>query len=242
MKNGSSPLARGLRIGEVGGAAASRIIPARARFTSQPWRSCIDSPDHPRSRGVYSTVMPAGSLRQGSSPLARGLPEILHSRHECSRIIPARAGFTAQSGSRPAPRRDHPRSRGVYISGSVHLNRSTGSSPLARGLPVQHPYNHSRRGIIPARAGFTLPHHPGTWSVGDHPRSRGVYPSVQADCNDPAGSSPLARGLLQDLGLAPEKTGIIPARAGFTCWPPKLASSSGDHPRSRGVYPVVSPA
>ena len=55
------------------------------------------------------------------------------------------------------------------------------------------------------------------------------------------GSSPLARGLRFPESLTLTRGGIIPARAGFTrpwrrcrsCWP--------DHPRSRGVYPFLSP-
>ena len=55
------------------------------------------------------------------------------------------------------------------------------------------------------------------------------------------GSSPLARGL-QDLSDAfYPRTGIIPARAGFTDSPPRRPCSTTDHPRSRGVYsaPVI---
>ena len=51
-----------------------------------------------------------------------------------------------------------------------------------------------------------------------------------------AGSSPLARGLLDGLGLVGDRPRIIPARAGFTNgmrWPHDW---SADHPRSRGVY------
>ena len=70
---------------------------------------------------------------------------------------------------------DHPRSRGVYQSGAVLSDHLSGSSPLARGLPVDVDGDQRRRGIIPARAGFTL----NAWNMiflqPDHPRSRGVY-------------------------------------------------------------------
>ena len=53
---------------------------------------------------------------------------------------------------------------------------------------------------------------------------------------DAAGSSPLARGLLQQ-GLAPcARLGIIPARAGFTGGRGGAVGGVQDHPRSRGVY------
>ena len=91
---------------------------------------------------------------------------------------------------------DHPRSRGVYADGlliSVYVLR-----------------------IIPARAGFTGGRRrsgSGTW---DHPRSRGVYGILPALSRTEYGSSPLARGLQRNLGVALHRGGIIPARAGFT--------------------------
>ena len=71
----------------------------------------------------------------------------------------------------------------------------------------------------------------------DHPRSRGVYSTTSASVSSPAGSSPLARGLLgasvPPLHAGP---GIIPARAGFTETECSIQPERVDHPRSRGVY------
>ena len=50
------------------------------------------------------------------------------------------------------------------------------------------------------------------------------------------GSSPLARGLLDDAARAAHDARIIPARAGFTPLTRPDGRSGGDHPRSRGVY------
>ena len=50
-----------------------------------------------------------------------------------------------------------------------------GSSPLARGLPVGPDLVRGDRGIIPARAGFTLRETGAEKAASDHPRSRGVY-------------------------------------------------------------------
>ena len=76
--------------------------------------------------------------------------------------------------------------------------KKKGSSPLARGLPVLVVAQVDNDGIIPARAGFTRP----TWrpaaGPSDHPRSRGVYADIQHEFPDEEGSSPLARGLLQN--------------------------------------------
>ena len=72
------------------------------------------------------------------------------------------------------------------------------------------------RRIIPARAGVTLSLGGHDGSLGDHPRSRGVYCVLRSR----------AAGLIW----------IIPARAGFTTAASGVATSSWDHPRSRGVY------
>ena len=134
-----------------------------------------------------------------------------------ARIIPARAGFTAPSGSRTMRNSDHPRSRGVYVSKPTERELLAGSSPLARGLRVQADRARAPRRIIPARAGFTLIH-------GD-----------AISLNE--GSSPLARGLRGHEGRTEPLTRIIPARAGFTDPSSTREEAKTDHPRSRGVYP-----
>ena len=72
-----------------------------------------------------------------------------------NRIIPARAGFTAGSRHSGQDPRDHPRSRGVYDLDDLVTVEEEGSSPLARGLPVEVAVDCEVLGIIPARAGFT---------------------------------------------------------------------------------------
>ena len=193
--------------------------------------------DHPRSRGVYRS-------------------QLLQRSHN-QRIIPARAGFTSGALWGLPSCGDHPRSRGVYQAVAVRSASPTGSSPLARGLPIPLTAECGRGGIIPARAGFT-PSSVG-WSQrsGDHPRSRGVYRVVVLYLTPPRGSSPLARGLLQKMtmryltgggssplarglrglrGPSVGGLGIIPARAGFTKSRSRARRPCADHPRSRGVY------
>ena len=70
----------------------------------------------------------------------------------------------------------------------------------------------------------------------DHPRSRGVYASGAPTASHGDGSSPLARGLLDDVRPQPLGRGIIPARAGFTGGCTWAGGRARDHPRSRGVY------
>ena len=132
-----------------------------------------------------------------------------------------------------------------------------GSSPLARGLPDARLRCLCRRGIIPARAGFT----PATvWWLGsdrDHPRSRGVYgrggyvPPVPVwiiparagftGCDavhriEPW-DHPRSRGVYRNsVACVIEQPWIIPARAGFTSAAARAVTLRPDHPRSRGVY------
>ena len=172
----------------------------------------------------------------GSSPLARGLPGRGGGAAPGDRIIPARAGFTAERPSRRRGWRDHPRSRGVYRPAPTNSSSASGSSPLARGLPDQPPDPPGGVRIIPARAGFTLGRMGPDHGDRDHPRSRGVYCRCgrTRPCAD--GSSPLARGLLQGRSAPAAGIRIIPARAGFTRPETADRRPQGDHPRSRGVY------
>ena len=94
---GSSPLARGLPGSEKLVDAVDRIIPARAGFTVRTPRRSIPVPDHPRSRGVYTSEVDMAINNRGSSPLARGLPCLVRPDRHALGIIPARAGFTSSS-------------------------------------------------------------------------------------------------------------------------------------------------
>ena len=135
---------------------------------------------------------------------------------------------------------DHPRSRGVYCGLVAFFPGGAGSSPLARGLLARVSLLLLDHGIIPARAGFTKggADKDGKWK--DHPRSRGVYYDKSAGIDAPPGSSPLARGLPVGFWYLPVMNGIIPARAGFTCFQGFMTAPPADHPRSRGVYHVLS--
>ena len=116
---GSSPLARGLLAPGHPQRVRHRIIPARAGFTTPARGPALRLSDHPRSRGVYGYGPIRGTVDLGSSPLARGLPVRPCGEALADRIIPARAGFTGEVGVRAVHFRDHPRSRGVYITAST---------------------------------------------------------------------------------------------------------------------------
>ena len=136
--SGSSPLARGLPTRHTGFSTLIWIIPARAGFTIRR--------------------LPTRTHRRGSSPLARGLRSKVIRPPLCVGIIPARAGFTESHAHFVIAARDHPRSRGVYRRADRRAHVRPGSSPLARGLQRLSMVNAFRKGIIPARAGFTVCH------------------------------------------------------------------------------------
>ena len=177
-----------------------------------------------------------GPAPLGSSPLARGLQRPSTREKGEPRIIPARAGFTVYFHNLRFDGKDHPRSRGVYSRGCLDRHWRHGSSPLARGLPRTIAASERRSGIIPARAGFTCQGPRRTGRARDHPRSRGVYLRDKFTAPTLVGSSPLARGLREGDGVVSRRRGIIPARAGFTCFRFVAFRVSRDHPRSRGVY------
>ena len=233
---GSSPLARGLHRMELRRYIRPRIIPARAGFTCGVRADEGPFWDHPRSRGVYRVMDRETVLREGSSPLARGLPAWPDIDVAAGRIIPARAGFTSRRQDSSPPTRDHPRSRGVYYDHDFRPRRAYGSSPLARGLRQSRTSAQPPTRIIPARAGFTEEMRSVMRFSPDHPRSRGVYKRYSGTAFRASGSSPLARGLLfRGLQLADGER-IIPARAGFTRYDLQPEDKWRDHPRSRGVY------
>ena len=216
LLTGSSPLARGLQHRPEDGRTDTRIIPARAGFTSS-WRTQRGLiSDHPRSRGVYMSFVPVPIVQLGSSPLARGLRSRRPRRRRDPGIIPARAGVTIDPRRSLELVEDHPRSRGVYFLLRRAKAAARGSSPLARGLRPGRPGWQVPGRIIPARAGFTQRVGDLRRAVADHPRSRGVYGREWIEPYDARGSSPLARGLLSvNLRLSRLRR-IIPARAGFT--------------------------
>ena len=196
--------------------------------------------DHPRSRGVYWGNQVREPEIDGSSPLARGLLATTYCAEADLGIIPARAGFTHKHSSFVRKVSDHPRSRGVYTGNPVEARPELGSSPLARGLLAVATIMLRDVGIIPARAGFTRQRLILVIRAGDHPRSRGVYPTPVVSLLEIMGSSPLARGLRWHTAVNGQCSGIIPARAGFTETDHRSGRKSRDHPRSRGVYSFLT--
>ena len=172
---GSSPLARGPRahVGcEVDGAG---LIPARAGTTAGLGHTKVSVWAHPRSRGDHRILRIFQHALMGSSPLARGPPRNAQAPQEQPGLIPARAGTTGGDLHVDALAGAHPRSRGDHPNSTRGAENLTGSSPLARGPPVNSSAHRSERGLIPARAGTTLVKKFFLTCAGAHPRSRGDH-------------------------------------------------------------------
>ena len=132
----------------------------------------------------------------GSPPLARGILLISSITIAVLGITPACAGNTNLCDPTIPGFRDHPRLRGEYGYCAANVGYSTGSPPLARGIPPMLYGKVIIKGITPACAGNT-PLHTVTTSPGqDHPRLRGEYYECQLQIASDTGSPPLARGIL----------------------------------------------
>ena len=76
---------------------------------------------------------------------------------------------------RPVWHRDHPRMRGEHGSADDGEGREEGSSPHARGAPINVIAPKHVGGIIPACAGSTAPDAQVPTRKQDHPRMRGEH-------------------------------------------------------------------
>ena len=233
-----------------------RIIPACAGSTSG--RSCEFrwAADHPRVRGEHPPSSPGSETFPGSSPRARGAREHSRGLPKTVRIIPACAGSTAGRRWARTGRTDHPRVRGEHTVETDIASTPRGSSPRAQGARHRRDPPHGQNRIIPACAGSTS-RSSCRWSARtDHPRVRGEHQLVDSHVGPSSGSSPRARGALENLiypalgdGSSPRARGapenpralqttggIIPACAGSTAPSSPLPSLGKDHPRVRGEH------
>ena len=234
--DGSSPLARGTRVGQEPAQEGERFIPARAGNTGRVRVRVCSRSVHPRSRGEHDLVRHWAYEQTGSSPLARGTRMGLRRGDGLLRFIPARAGNTDKAAMQVRKSPVHPRSRGEHILHEESPVVNPGSSPLARGTQRDGGHAGSGGRFIPARAGNTFSVPPrGSWST-VHPRSRGEHACSRRGTRRCNGSSPLARGTHWDWRIGDDLIRFIPARAGNTnasCWKGRVSTV---HPRSRGEH------
>ena len=156
---------------------------------------------------------------RGSSPRVRGTLPIILLVLGVGRIIPARAGNTANSACICEMNADHPRACGEHFPSRTSRRRRVGSSPRVRGTLDHVAVDQPAVRIIPARAGNTTVAQERAAVVADHPRACGEhlsgYPSILYE----KGSSPRVRGTLCQRCRALFCSRIIPARAGNTLTP-----------------------
>ncbi len=114
--------------------------------------------------------------------------------------------------------------------------RTGGSSPPARGAPVEGPDPCPVLRIIPACAGSTPAAASRSTRRTDHPRLRGEHASSRAVVSVESGSSPPARGARVLRYLLDGATRIIPACAGSTTCSVVTDPHHRDHPRLRGEH------
>ena len=191
---GSSPLTRGKRRHNPATTAVVGLIPAHAGKTTAASSGRRTSRVHPRSRGENMKKADAEALKQGSSPLTRGKPDLSLGHYVPERLIPAHAGKTHRSACCACRRGAHPRSCGENGGAQEGTHPGQGSSPLTRGkrLRLIH-HGHDGR-LIPAHTGKTrCPPGQGTGCPA-HPHSRRENDKPMACATAMKGSSPLTRG------------------------------------------------
>ena len=169
----------------------------------------------------------------------RGKPGRARGRERQGRIIPARAGQTTTTRTRPSCAPDHPRACGANLYASSSQTARNGSSPRVRGKPGRGFDMEFEHRIIPARAGQTLTCHSQSFGVPDHPRACGANEGRGSDARIGAGSSPRVRGKPRAKTCRRLEGRIIPARAGQTLTRPSDGVEGTDHPRACGANSAV---
>ena len=109
-----------------------------------------------------------------------------------------------------------------------------GSSPRVRGADEDGQAVDLVDGIIPARAGSSVPRSGPCRPGGDHPRVRGEQNAHSVRTVPVLGSSPRVRGTVDGERDALTRRGIIPARAGSRRRHRGRLPGHRDHPRACG--------
>ena len=114
--NGSPPLAWGIRKEFVDSYNWTRITPTCVGNTRPRERLPHNDEDHPHLRGEYKTGWLPKCSRQGSPPLAWGIPKINAKIASIMRITPTCVGNTSRHPEQTDAVWDHPHLRGEYIA------------------------------------------------------------------------------------------------------------------------------
>lgn len=152
--------------------------------------------NHPRACGKYGHMLMSYGIPPGSSPHTRGVQRVV-------------LGLIGR-------RKDHPCTRGEYLTIGVISRSGFDSFPHTREVHREEQVTSFNHRLIPAHAGNT---HTG-WKMGkqswDHPRTRGEYLFSIFRVSVSQGSSPHTRGVQNTQTAHHLGCGIIPAHAGST--------------------------
>ena len=218
-----------------------RFIPARAGNTARPQCGSVARAVHPRAGGEHGQTTVRLGRPSGSSPRGRGTLRSDRQGRAGIRFIPARAGNTRCSSSRPSTRSVHPRAGGEHSFRRSSSPSLTGSSPRGRGTRHTPGFFLTMHRFIPARAGNTPSL--GGWDCSNpvHPRAGGEHRRIGLPPEHYCGSSPRGRGTQGSQVREGELHRFIPARAGNTWRAGRPVDRPlGSSPRGRGT--LASPA
>ena len=197
---GSSPQMRGALDLLVDLGARAGIIPADAGSTAASTSWTAWTRDHPRRCGEHEPSHDGLALGDGSSPQMRGARGDERRTGVGCGIIPADAGSTCPTRTRPhrpggsspqmrgarrhhppqpAPHRIIPADAGSTTAWPTGCRPGDGSSPQMRGALTYMVLARSTVGIIPADAGSTLAPVFGWVHRKDHPRRCGEHQIIK---------------------------------------------------------------
>ncbi len=230
----SSPRVRGAVETQPVDDDAAGIIPACAGSSCRNGIPCATSRDHPRACGEQEMSRGLMKSPDGSSPRVRGAVRDCIPGLRRQEIIPARAGSSRRRCRCPRRPWDHPRACGEQFTILSLFAFAAGSSPRVRGTGIFIYFVYIYFGIIPARAGSSVPRSGPCRPGGDHPRVRGEQPLVLTMPSLFEGSSPRMRGAAVHRRTANLVPGIIPAHAGSSCRHLESRGTGRDHPRACG--------
>ncbi len=136
----------------------------------------------------------------------------------------------------PRSKSVHPRERGEHAESSILGITLDGSSPRARGTPVNDQRMVDVFRFIPASAGNTLRPGSNVYYLPVHPRERGEHCGPSNSIYGQVGSSPRARGTRNNGFEGAIHHRFIPASAGNTTPFACLSFLPSVHPRERGEH------
>ena len=235
-QDGSSPRARGTHAHHVDRARMSRFIPAGAGNTPLRCHQDTHSEVHPRGRGEHRNTCRLSQVPTGSSPRARGTLVEYFDDAVHTRFIPAGAGNTVRELFPKLTVTVHPRGRGEHGLAAGGGQTGSGSSPRARGTRSGFLGYSGHDRFIPAGAGNTGSWPRPCWPGPVHPRGRGEHRLSVATERTVVGSSPRARGTLNNAARTLELLRFIPAGAGNTDLYDLRSIAVAVHPRGRGEH------